>query len=133
LRQGLRPLCGSGGLVTIGRDGLSGCQRFGELLQARINFFKSFGPGGEKAFERDTKIGFENIALPLLGFIGIEVIGGGNGVAALMLGEIHRSVGNLDEFLRRGAVQRITGDAEAGADIFLAQQGIGGNPTAQLG
>ena len=30
-------------------------------------------------------------------------------------------------------MQRIAGDAKTGADIFFAQQGIGGNPAAQLG
>ncbi len=29
-------------------------------------------------------------------------------------------------------MERVTGDAEAGADIFLAKEGIGGDPAAQL-
>src|SRR5713226_8567363 len=49
-----------------------------------------------------------------------------------MFRKIHRSVGHLDELLRRRAVERITRDAEAGADVFLAQQRIGGNPAAEL-
>src|SRR5690349_16204525 len=60
------------------------------------------------------------------------MIGGGNGVAALMFRKVHRSVGDLDELLRRGAVQGIAGNAEAGADIFFAQKRIGGNPSAEL-
>src|SRR6266478_8646804 len=49
-----------------------------------------------------------------------------------MLGKIHRGVGPLDELLRRRAVQWIARDAEAGADIFLAQERIGGYPAAEL-
>src|ERR1700674_1696557 len=53
-------------------------------------------------------------------------------MAALMFRKIHRSVGNLDKLLRRRAMEWIAGDAEAGADVFLAQQGIRGYPAAQL-
>src|SRR5258708_32716591 len=49
-----------------------------------------------------------------------------------MLREIHGSVGDLDEFMRRSAVERITSDAETGADIFFAKKRIGGDPTAEL-
>src|SRR5712664_2566350 len=49
-----------------------------------------------------------------------------------MLRKIHRSVGNLDQLLRRRAVEWIARDTEAGADVFLAQQRIGGYPSAQL-
>src|SRR5438046_9400547 len=49
-----------------------------------------------------------------------------------MFRKIHRSVGDLDELLRRRPVQGIAGDAKAGADIFLAQERIGGNPAAQF-
>ena len=61
------------------------------------------------------------------------MIGGGDGVAALMLGQIHGSIRDLNQFLRSGAVERIAGDAETGADILLAKQRIGGNPAAQFG
>ena len=57
------------------------------------------------------------------------MIGGGDGVAALMLREIHRGVGDLNQFLRRRAVQRIAGDTEAGGDILLAQQGYRRKPS----
>src|SRR2546427_9658622 len=49
-----------------------------------------------------------------------------------MLRKIHRSVGHLDELLRRRSVKRIARYAEAGADVFLAQQWIGGYPAAEL-
>src|SRR6516164_2677883 len=112
--------------------GLRGAERFRELPQTLVNFLKSLGTRGEKALESDAQVSLEDVALPLLGFVGIKVIGGGDGVAALMLRKVHRSVGDLDELLRRGAVQRVAGDAKARADVFLAQQRIGGNPAAQL-
>src|SRR5204862_7264628 len=52
--------------------------------------------------------------------------------SALMFREIHRSIGHLDQLLRRRAVKRITRDAEAGTDVFLTQQWIGGNPVDPL-
>src|SRR2546430_372767 len=58
-------------------------------------------PGRGKSLQRHAKIRFENVALPFFRFVGIEMIGGGDGVAALMLRKIHRSVGHLDQFLRR--------------------------------
>src|SRR5579863_6713505 len=94
--------------------GFSGGERFGELFQTLVNFFKSFRAGGEKAFQRDAEIGFEDVFLPLFGFARIKVIGGGNSIATLVLGQIHGGVGDLNELLRRGTVQRIAGDAEAG-------------------
>ena len=108
-------------------------KRIRELAETLINFFEGFGAGGEKTFKGDAEIGFENIALPAAGFLGIDVIGGGNGIAALMLGEIHGGIGDLDEFLRRRAVQWIAGDTKAGADIFLAEKRIGGNPSTEFG
>src|SRR5262249_43095708 len=71
-------------------------------------------------------------ALPFFGFVWIEVICCRDRVSTLMLREVHRSVCDLDQFLRRGAVQRITGDAEARGNILLAKQRVGGNPAAQL-
>src|SRR5580700_11625896 len=61
------------------------------------------------------------------------MVGSGNSISTLVLGQVHGSVGHLDEFLWRGAVQRVAGDTKAGADVFLAQEGIGGNPAAKLG
>src|SRR2546429_9771457 len=49
-----------------------------------------------------------------------------------MFRKIHGSVGDLDKLLRRRAMEWIARDAEAGADVFLAQQWIGGDPAAQL-
>ena len=60
------------------------------------------------------------------------MVGGRNGISALVLGQIHGSIGHLDKLLRRRAVQRIAGDTKTGADVFLAQQRIGGYPPAQF-
>src|SRR2546422_53935 len=49
-----------------------------------------------------------------------------------MFRKIHRSVGDLDKLLRRRAMEWIAGDAEAGAVVFPAQQGMGGAPAARL-
>src|SRR4029077_2186544 len=67
----------------------SGGQRFGELAQALINFFEGFGARREKALERYAEISFQNVALPLFRFVGIEVIGGRDSVAALVFRKIH--------------------------------------------
>ncbi len=61
------------------------------------------------------------------------MVGGRHRIAALVLGEVHRSIRHLDQFLRRRTVQRIAGNTEARTDIFLAQQRIGRYPTAQFG
>src|SRR6202030_3033983 len=63
-----------------------GRQGIGELAEAEIDFFESFGAGSEEALESDAEIGFEDVALPPPSFVGIDVIGGGDGVAALVLG-----------------------------------------------
>ena len=99
LRQCLRALRGSGSRFAAVR--LRGSKRFGELAQTLVDFFKRLRPGREKPLQRHAKIRFENVALPFFRFVGIEMIGGGDGVAALMLRKIHRSVGHLDQFLRR--------------------------------
>src|SRR5262249_30682706 len=78
-----------------------GRKRLRELAQALVDFLKSFGTRREKPLERDAEISFENVALPLFGFVGIKMVGGGNRVAALVFRKIHRSIGNLNEFLRR--------------------------------
>ena len=49
-----------------------------------------------------------------------------------MLGKVHRGIRHLNEFLRRGTVHGKGGDAEAGGDVFVAQQRIGGDPAAQF-
>src|SRR5437667_2972207 len=115
-----------------GGNALGWGKRFGKLLQALVDLLEGVGAGGEKALEGDAEIGFENVALPLASFVGIEMIGGGYGVAALMLREVHRGVGHLDELLRDRAVQGEAGDAEAGGDVLFAEEGIGGDPTAKL-
>src|SRR5713101_4402971 len=141
LRQRLHALAGahrrgaSGVLGFSGRRlrGFAGSERLRELFQALINLREGFRAGGEQALQGNAQVGFQNVALPLFGFTRVVVVGGGNGVAALVLREIHRSVGYLNEFLRRRAMERITGDAEAGGDAFLAKQRVRGNPRAQLG
>src|SRR2546429_8009469 len=112
--------------------GLRGAERFRELPQTLVDFLKSLGPRGEKALQSDAQVSLEDVAFPLFGLVGIKVIGGGDGVAALMLRKVHRSVGDLDEVLRRGAMQWVAGDAKARADVLLAQQRIGGDPAPQL-
>ena len=121
-----------------GRNGIAGVaiavldERARELLEAAVNFVEGVGAGGELALERDAEIGFEDIFFPALGVVGIALLRAGNGVSALMFREVHRGVRDLNQFLRRGTVHRETGDAEAGGDIFVAQQRIGGDPAAQL-
>ena len=107
-------------------------QRARELLEAPVNFLERLGAGGEQALERDAEIRFEHILLPSLAIVRIALLGAGNQVAALMLGKVHRGVRHLDELLRRGAVNRKGGDAEAGGDVLVAQQRIGGDPAAQF-
>src|SRR5207247_9135647 len=107
-------------------------KRFGKLLQALVDLLEGVGAGGEKVFEGDAEISFENVVGAVTSFVGIEMIGGGYGVPALMLREVHRGVGNLDEFLRDRAVQGEAGDAEAGGDVLFPEEGIGGDPTAKL-
>jgi len=83
LGQGLRSLgsgCGDGTAIRA----FGGRERFRKLFQAGINFFKGFRTGGEQPLQRYAEVGFQDIALPLFRFVGIEMIGGGNGVAALM-------------------------------------------------
>ena len=108
-------------------------QRLGELLQALIDLLEGLRAGGKQPLECNAEVGFQDVAFPLLGFIGVEVLGGGNGVASLMLGKIHRGVSHLDQLLGRGAVHRKAGDAEAAGNIFLAQQRVRTDPGAQLG
>src|SRR5215472_12056092 len=68
----------------FGAFGFRGAERFRELAQALVNLFERFGTGREEALERNAEISFEDVALPLFRFIGIEMIGSGNGVAALV-------------------------------------------------
>src|SRR5262250_2483612 len=59
------------------RDSVTGfrCRkRFGELLEALVDFLEGFGARREKPFERDAQVGFEHVFLPLLGFAWIEMI-----------------------------------------------------------
>src|SRR5207302_1708274 len=107
-------------------------ETFCELAQALVDFFEGLWSRREKTLERHAEIRFEDVTLPFFSFVGIEVIGGGDGVAALMFRKIHRSIGHLDKLLRRRAMERITRDAEASADVFLTQQRIGGYPSAEL-
>ena len=83
-------------------------ERAGELLEAAVNFLESLGAGGEQALQRDAQIRFEHIFLPSLPVVRIALLGARNGIPALVLGEVHRRIGHLDEFLRRGAVHRET-------------------------
>ena len=46
--------------------------------------------------------------------------------------EIHGSVGDLNQFLGRGAVVGEGGDAQAGGDVFRAQEGIAKDAGAQF-
>src|SRR5271157_2555185 len=133
--DGVENRLGNRGGAVQGREGrgLGSGERLGELAQALVNLVEGVGAGGKKTLEGDPEIGLEDVALPAASVLGVDVVGGGDGVAALMLGEIHGSVGDLNEFLRRGAVERIAGDAKAGGDVLLAEKRIGGNPAAQLG
>jgi len=122
-----------GGAVRGGGGrGFGSGERLGELAEALMDLVEGLGAGGEKTLQGDPEIGLEDVALPAAGVFGVDVVGGGDGVAALMLGEIHGSVGDLDEFLRRGTMERIAGDTEAGGNVLLAEKRIGGNPAAQL-
>src|SRR5215470_4901422 len=127
LRQGI------GAIRDFRLGGLGGGQRIGELPEPLVDLVKGFRPGRKQALEGDAKIGLEHVAFPAFGLVGIDVIRRGNRVTALMLGKVHRSVGDLNEFLWGRAVQGIGGDAETRADILFAKQGIGGDPATQLG
>src|SRR5271157_2965819 len=120
IENGLRKR--SGAIRERGGGRFGRRQGFCELAKALVDFVEGIGAGGEKALKGDAEIGFEDIALPPACFFGVHVIGGGNGVAALMLGKIHRSVGDLDELLRRRAVEWIASDTEAGGDVLLAKK-----------
>ena len=112
-----------------------GCFRFGErpgeLLDAAVDFHERIRPRGEKALERDAEVSVKDVALPLPGIIRIELIRGGNGVAALMFGKVHRGIGDLNQFLRSGPIQRKCRDAKTGRHVFFMQDGIGADPRAQ--
>ena len=97
-------------------------QRIGELPQALVNLFKRVRSRGEQSLQRHAQIRFQHIALPPPRFIRIDMLRCGNRVAALMLRQIHRSIRHLNQFLRRGSMQRIRRDSEARADVLLAQQ-----------
>ena len=135
-RQRLEGRLAGGSRHSIGvrafRGGFRFGERPGELLDAAVDFHKRVGAGGEQALERDAEVGVQDVALPLPGIIRIELIRGGNGVAALMLGKIHRSVGDLNQFLGSGTVQRKCRNAETGRHVFVAQDRIGANPRAQF-
>src|SRR3984957_6279020 len=107
-------------------------QRTSELFEAAVNFFESVGTGGELALERHTQIRFQDIFFPALGVVGVALLRAGNGISALMFREVHGGVRDLNEFLRSRAVQRETGDAETGRNIFIAQQRVGGGPTTRV-
>src|ERR1700693_4726307 len=107
-------------------------QRTSELFEAAVNFLESVGTGGELALERHTQIGFQDIFFPALGVVGIALLRAGNGISTLMFREVHGGVRDLNQFLRSRAVQRETGNAETGRNIFVAQERIGGDPTTQL-
>ena len=49
-----------------------------------------------------------------------------------MFREVHRGIRHLNQFLRRRAVNRESGDAETGRDIFVAQQRVGRDPSAKF-
>ena len=91
-----------------------------ELFQSLANILKGLRPRGEEALECDAQIRFQDIALPLLGLPAIQVVGAGNRIASLVFGQIHRRVRNLNQLLRRRAVQRESGQANAcGGVLFL--------------
>ncbi len=99
LRQRLRALSCRHGCFAGIRFG--GGERFGELPQALVDFFERLRSRGEKPLERHAQVRLEDVAFPFFRFIGIEVIGSRDGVSTLMLRKVHRSVGYLDELLRR--------------------------------
>ena len=98
-------------------------ERSRELLDPAVDFHEGVGTGGEQALERDAEISVEHVALPLFGIVRIELIRGGNRIAALMLGKIHRGVGDLNQFLGRRSVERKSRDAKTGSHVLFAQQG----------
>src|ERR1019366_5519149 len=106
-------------------------QRARELFETAINFLKGFGTCRKQTLERDAKIRFEHILLPSLPIIGIALLGARNRIPALVLRKVHRGIGHLYEFLRRRAMNRKGGDTEAGSDVLVSQQGIGGEPAAK--
>src|ERR1700674_3082240 len=107
-------------------------ERPGELLNPTVDFNEGVRARGELALECDGEIGLENVTLPLFRVVGIKVIRGGDSVAALMLGKIHRGIRDLDQLLRRRSVGRKRCYSKAGCDVLLPQHGVGGDPGAQL-
>ncbi len=74
LRQRLRAL--RRGRRRLAVIWLGGREGFSELPQALVDLFERLGPRREKPLESHTQIRFEDVTLPFLGFVGIEVIGG---------------------------------------------------------
>src|SRR5580658_10498796 len=107
-------------------------ERTSELFEAAVDFVEGVRASGKLALERDAEIGFEDIFFPAFGVFGVALLGAGNGISSLMFRQVHRRVRDLNEFLRRGAMHGETGDAEAGGNIFVAQERIGGDPASKF-
>src|SRR5271154_163550 len=107
-------------------------ERTRELFEAAVDFIESVGAGRELALERDAEIGFENIFFPALGVFGVALLGAGNGISALVFGQVHRKIRDLNQFLQRGTMHGETGDAEAGGNILVAEKWIGSDPAAKF-
>ena len=90
----------AGGKASVFRFPTLLAERARELLQPAINFLEGLGAGGKEPLQRHAEIRFEHILLPALAIVGCALFGAGNGIAALVLREVHGGVGHLNQFLR---------------------------------
>ena len=70
-------------------------------MQPFANLIERLRARGEQPFESYAEVSLQDVTLPFFALRRIAVVGGGYDIPALMLGDIHGRIGDLNQFLRR--------------------------------
>ena len=97
-----------------------------------IDLVESLRAGGEQALDGHAQVGLQHVTLPLLLLGHLVVVGADDHVAALVLGQVHAGVGNLNQLGGGGGVLGESGEADGGGDLALTQQRVVSDPLAEL-